>query len=113
MVVARPLFSLKSGHSVFLYKQVGDQTQDSSVAFAVYSTGDAIITADPGQNSQIWTGGDGYCGGGGCGDGGSDGGDGKGEGANHGGAGTGQDVSYFTFRTWTLASGTFLSSFPS
>ena len=67
-----------------------------------FSTGDTIIAAEPGQNSHIWTGGDGYSGGGGCGGGGSGGGDGK---DGDGGAGTGEDVSAFTLRTWTLAPG--------
>ena len=69
------------------------------------------FTVGPGQVGQK-DGGDGYCGGGGQGydndnggDGGTDGGDGDNGSIGRGGEGTGQDISTYTFRTWTLTPG--------
>ena len=102
--------SLQVSAGTLLMAQVGDQGQSSSVTI---SGGDSI-TAEPGANGQNnGSGGDGYSGGGGQGysrggDGGSDGGDGE-NGVDgtygFGGAGTGEDVSLYTFITWSLGPG--------
>ena len=85
--------------------EVGDQGQSSSVTIS----GGDTITAEPGEDGQ-GVGGDGYSGGGGggiyrAGDGGSDGRDGGDGSACSGGAGTGEDISLYTFTTWSLGPG--------
>ena len=101
--------------------QVGAQQQASELTL---SSGDTL-TAPPGQDSPdgaLGRGGDGFSGGGGNGGldryrygqggrGGSNGGDGHGgfEGteyeSHNGGSGSGEDVSLYTFTSWTLAPG--------
>ena len=85
--------------------------QSSSVTFS--DNGDTI-TAQSGQDGIccLGSGGDGYSGGGTCGydyggDGGSDASDGKNGSYNNtsGGKGTGEDISHYSFSTWTLAPG--------
>ena len=87
-----------------LTARVGDQREASSLAIR----GGDTVTAQPGQDGQdSFTGGDGYCGGGGAygGGGGSGGSDGQDGSFGRGGAGTGEDVSLYTFTTWTLTPG--------
>ena len=99
--------------------QVGAQQQASNLTL---SNGDTL-TAQPGQDSPdgaLGRGGDGFSGGGGNGGldrygqggrGGSNGGDGHGgyEGteyeSHNGGSGSGEDISFYTFTSWTLAPG--------
>ena len=94
-----------------VHEYPGAPAQSSSVTFS--DNGDTI-TAQPGQDGIccLGSGGDGYSGGGTCGydyggDGGSDGSDGKNGSYNNtsGGKGTGEDISHYSFSTWTLAPG--------
>ena len=100
--------SLQVTPGTVLTARVGDQQQASSLAIR----GGDTVTAQPGQDGQDYNddGGSGYCGGGGgglssAGDGGTDGGDGKAGSTGSGGRGTGQDVSLYTFTTWSLTPG--------
>ena len=91
---------------------VGDLGEPSTVT--IVNTGETI-TADPGQGGHSSTvgGGDGYCGGGGSasytdhigGYGGTNGGDGEDGTDGQGGKGTGEDISQFTFTSWSLSPG--------
>ena len=87
--------------------KVGDGGQSSSLTI---SDGDTI-TAQPGEDNQGYSGGNGYSGGGGSGRvhssgvGGSNGGDGEDGSHGNGASGTGQNVSIFTFTTWSLGPG--------
>ena len=98
--------SLQVSAGTVLTARVGDQGQASSLAIS----GGDTVTADPGQDGQYNDGGSGYCGGGGGGypsaggAGGSDGGDGE-DGGYSGGRGSGQNVSGYTFTTWSLTPG--------
>ena len=100
--------SLQVTPGTVLTAMVGDQQQASSLAIR----GGDTVTAQPGQDGQDFNddGGSGYCGGGGgglssAGDGGTDGGDGKAGSTGSGGKGSGQDVSLYTFTTWSLTPG--------
>ena len=99
-----------------LTARVGDQREPSSLAIR----GGDTITAQPGQDGHYsnatssYDGGAGYSGGGGYGigspsshggDGGCDGGDGETGTSGTGGRGSGEDVSLYTFTTWSLAPG--------
>ena len=101
----------------------GDQAQASTLAIS----GGETVTAQPGEDghysesTSTYDGGAGYSGGGGHGfddpfgfdpsedtfggDGGSDGGDGGDGSAGSGGRGSGEDVSLYTFTTWSLGPG--------
>ena len=101
--------SLQVSAGTLLTGHVGDQGQSSSL---IISSGDTFI-AESGEDGQGYYGGDGYSGGGGGGgfsnvnvggDGGTDGGDGV-DGYYTGGAGTGEDISLYTFTTWSLGPG--------
>ena len=99
--------SLQVSAGTKMTTNVGSGGQSSSLTIS----GKDTITAQPGEDSQGWNGGNGYSGGGGGresssrgGDGGSNGGDGE-RGSWRGGTGTGQDVSLFTFTTWSLGPG--------
>ena len=98
--------SFQVSGSTLMTANVGDQGQSSSLTISGMDT----ITAQLGENGQSGAGGNGYSGGGGSrqnsggGDGGSNGGDGE-DGFYNGGSGTGQDVSIFTFTTWSLGPG--------
>ena len=91
---------------------VGDLGEPSTVT--IVNTGETI-TAGPGQDGHSSTvgGGDGYCGGGGSagytdhigGYGGTNGGDGEDGTDGQGGKGTGEDISQFTFTSWSLSPG--------
>ena len=100
--------SVQLTEDTVLTAQVGDQGQASSVSIS----GGDTVTAQPGQDGQGDDGGDGYSGGGANGssghggDGGTDGGNGEnGTSGHHGGSGTGEDISVYSFTTWTLAPG--------
>merc|ERR1712227_710773 len=101
--------SLQVSAGTQMIANVGDQGQSSSLTIS----GGDTITAQPGENGQGYVGGSGYSGGGGgsgsssrvAGDGGSNGGDGEDGSGGNGGSGTGQDVSLFTFTTWSLGPG--------
>ena len=100
--------SLQVSPGTLLTAWVGDQGQSSHVTL---SSGDTV-TAQPGQNAQGTTGGDGYSGGGGSASsssagnyGGTDGGDGHDGDYGDGGHGTGEDVSLYSFTTWSLSPG--------
>ena len=105
--------SVQLTEDTVLTAQVGDQGQASSVSIS----GGDTVTAQPGQDGQGDDGGDGYSGGGANGssghggDGGTDGGNGEngwiGSSGHQGtgGSGTGEDISVYSFTTWTLAPG--------
>ena len=104
--------SLQVTPDTVLTARVGNQSEASSLAI----NGGVKITAQPGQGGQVpdvgYDGGSGYCGGGGGGyssgyggAGGSDGGAGEDGYYGTGGRGSGQDVSLYTFTTWTLTPG--------
>ena len=105
--------SVQLTEDTVLTARVGDQGQASSVSIR----GGDTVTAQPGQDGQGDDGGDGYSGGGANGssghggDGGSDGGNGEngwiGSSGHQGtgGSGTGEDISVYSFTTWTLAPG--------
>ena len=99
--------SLQVSAGTVLTATVGYQRQASSLAIS----GGETVMAQPGQDAPgNSNGGDGYSGGGGYGydyggDGGSDGGDGE-DGSDYiCGRGTGEDVSLYTFTTWSLTPG--------
>ena len=99
--------SLQVSAGTVLTATVGYQRQASSLAIS----GGETVMAQPGQDAPgNSNGGDGYSGGGGYGydyggDGGSDGGDGE-DGSDYiCGRGTGEDVSLYSFTTWSLTPG--------
>ena len=99
--------SLQVSAGSIIMAKVGDGGQSSSLTI---SDGDTI-TAQPGEDNQGYSGGNGYSGGGGSGRvhssgvGGSNGGDGEDGSHGNGASGTGQNVSIFTFTTWSLGPG--------
>ena len=91
-----------------LIADVGEKGYNSYVAIS----GGDTLTAEPGQDAQDWDGGAGYCGGGGEGSPAADGGTGGGDGED-GEEGTGEDVSLYTFTSWTITPGAGGRRYPS
>ena len=90
-----------------IYLTVGNQGQSSELEISRV----VIFDAWAGEEGGSVDGGAGYCGGGGWGTSGGDGGTGGGDGlggvgsGGAGGGGQGEDVSLYTFTSWTLAPG--------